>query len=183
MKNIFYLIVSVLILTCVCGCISREGYDVSFEKQYRQLERETKDFSSKDYYDADKRTADDKLSMTEGDRFATVQIEAQQERRAANKVVGSNYYFEVYPDRKETYSYNSYNEVWSDGYPQQAYRENIRLKEKPKKYKPEDYTGVPDDGLVTEQAIAAAEEAAAKAEQEAAEEAAKAGDDSGALYE
>ena len=183
MKNVFYLICSVLILTCVCGCVSREGYDVSFEKQYRQLERETKDFTAEDFYDADKRTADDKLSMTEGDRFATVQIEAQKERRAANKVVGSNYYFEVYPDRKETYSYNSYNEVWSDGYPQQAYRENIRLKEKPKKYKPEEYTGIPDDGLVAEQAIAAAEEAAAQAEQEAAEEAAKAGNDSGAVYE
>jgi len=183
MKHIFYLIYSFIILTCVCGCVSREGYDVSFEKQYKQLERETRNFTSQDYYDAEKRTANDKLSMTEGDRFATVQIEAQKERRAANKVVGSNYYFEVYPDRKETYSYNSYNEVWSDGYPQQAYKENIRLKEKPKKYKPEEYSGIPDDGLVTEQAIAAAEEAAARAEQEAAEEAAKAAEEAGAYYD
>lgn len=174
MKNIFYLTFIIAVLTCVCGCVSREGYDVSFEKQYKQLERETKNFTSEDYYNAERRTADDKLSMAPGDRFAAVQIEAQKERRAANKVVGSNYYFEVYPDRKETYSYNSYNEVWSDGYPQQAYKENIRLKEKPKKYKPEEYTGIPDDGLVTEQAIAAAEEAAARAEQEAAEEAANA---------
>lgn len=174
MKNIFYLTFIIILITCVNGCISKQGYDESFTKQYRRLEKETKDYTSRDFIEEERKSEKDKLAMTPGDRFATVQIEAQKERRAANKVVGSNYYFEVYPDRKETYSYNSYNEVWSDGYPQQAYRENIRLREKPKKYKPEEYTGVPDDGLVTEQAIAAAVEAATEAELEAKEEAERA---------
>lgn len=174
MKHIFYLTFIIVLLTCVSGCFSKKGYDESFTKQYRRLEKETKNYSQRDYIQEERKSEKDKLAMSPGDRFAAVQIEAQKERRAANKVVGSNYYFEVYPDRKETYSFNSYNEVWSDGYPQQAYRENVRLREKPKRYKPEEYTGVPDDGLVTEQAIAAAEQAAAEAEMEAAAEAAKA---------
>ena len=124
MKHIVYLTFVIVLISCFSGCISKEGYDESFTKQYRRLERETKNFTHEEFYETDKRTADDKLSMAPGDRFATVQIEAQKERRAANKVVGSNYYFEVYPDRKETYSYNQYNEVWSDAYPQKSYKEN-----------------------------------------------------------
>jgi len=184
MKHIFYLTFVIVLISCFSGCISKEGYDESFTTQYRRLERETKNFTHEEFYETDKRTADDKLSMAPGDRFAAVQIEAQKERRAANKVVGSNYYFEVYPDRKETYSFNSYNEVWSDGYPQQAYKENIRLREKPRKFKPEDYTGVPDDGLVAEEAIAAAQEAAEEAEAEAAKEVANAAKDAkGAVFD
>ena len=49
-----------------------------------------------------------------------------------------------------------------------SYKETQRLWKKPKKYRPEEYVGIPDDGMVTEQAIAAAEAAALKAEQEAA---------------
>ena len=37
MKNIFYLTFIIAVLTCVCGCVSREGYDVSFEKQEFKL--------------------------------------------------------------------------------------------------------------------------------------------------
>lgn len=169
MKKIIYL--TLFAVLGISGCVSYDGYDTSFEKQYKMLEKETKNMDSKEIYDENKKQADDRRFMTEGDRFATVQIEAQKERRAANKVVASNYYFEVYPDRKETYSYNQYNEVWNDAYPQQKYKTTERLWKKPKKYKPEDYTGIPDEGAVTEEAIAAAEEAAAKAEQEAAEDA------------
>lgn len=169
MKKIIYLIFFALIT--VCGCVSYEGYDNSFEKQYKLLEKETKNYDSKDYYEGNKKQGDDKRFMTDGDRFATVQIEAQKERRAANKVVASNYYFEVYPDRKETYSYNEYNEVWDDAYPQKSYKENSRLWKKPKKIKPEDYDGIPDEGAITEEAIAAAEEAEAKAQQDGGDDA------------
>ena len=167
MKKIIYL--TLFAVLGISGCVSYDGYDTSFEKQYKMLEKETKNMDSKDLYDENKKQADDKRYMTEGDRYATVQIEAQKERRAGNKVVSSNYYFEVYPDRKETYSYNQYNEVWSDAYPQKQYKVTDRLWKKPKKYKPEDFTGVPDEGAITEEAIAAAEEKAAQAEQEAAE--------------
>lgn len=168
MKKIVYLIFFALI--GVCGCVSYDGYDTSFEKQYNLLEKETKNYDSKDYYEENKKQTDDRRFMTDGDRYATVQIEAQKERRAANKVVASNYYFEVYPDRKETYSYNEYNEVWNDAYPQKSYKENNRLWKKPKKFKPEEYDGVPDDGAVTEEAIAAAEEKAAQTEEGDSEE-------------
>lgn len=179
MKQITFLTALLFSLVCISGCVSREGYPTSFEKEYRQLERETKDYTEKDFYDADKRSADDKRSMSEGDRLAAVQQEAQKERRAKT-VVESDYYFQVYPGRQETYSYNEYNEVWSDGYPLNAYKESQRLWKKPKKYKPENYTGIPDDGLVTEEAVAAAEAAALKAEQEAAAAAAA---ESDAVYE
>ena len=115
--------------------------------------------------------------MNEGDRMAAVAQEAQKERRAKT-VVESDYYFQVYPGRKESYSYNEYNEVWSDGYPLNAYKETQRLWKKPQKFKPENYSGIPDDGMVTEQAVAAAEAAALKAEQEAAASA-----ESDAVYE
>ena len=173
MKQYIYLTFMVLTLTCINGCISSEGYPTTFEKQYKQLEKETKNYDSKDFYDAEKRSADDKRTMNEGDRFAAVQIEAQKERRATKKIVESDYYFQVYPGRQESYSFNEYNEVWSDGYPLNAYKETNRLWNKPQKFKPEEYSAIPDDGLVTEQAVAAAEEAAAKAEKEAADAAAE----------
>ena len=168
MKKLLYLAILLSVVFCVEGCVSRKGYPTSFAKEYRELELETKNYTEKDFYDADKRSADDKRAMNEGDRMATVAQEAQKERRAKT-VVESDYYFQVYPGRKETYSYNEYNEVWSDGYPLNAYKETQRLWKKPKRFKPADYVGVPDDGLVTEEAVAAAEEAARKAEQEAAE--------------
>ncbi len=173
MKQFISLMILFVTVFCINGCISSEGYPTTFEKQYRQLERETKYYTEKDFFDADKRSADDKRAMSEGDRQAAVAQEAQKERRAKT-VVESNYYFQVYPGRTESYSYNEYNEVWSDGYPLNAYKETQRLWNKPKRHKPEDYVGVPDDGMVTEQAVAAAEEAARKAEQEAADEAANA---------
>ena len=177
MKKIIGLTFLLISLICISGCVSKEGYPVSFEKQYRQLERETKNYTAKDFYDADRRSADDKRSMNEGDRMAAVAQEAQKERRAKT-VVESDYYFQVYPGRKESYSYNEYNEVWSDGYPLNAYKETQRLWKKPQKFKPENYSGIPDDGMVTEQAVAAAEAAALKAEQEAAASA-----ESDAVYE
>lgn len=170
MKQIISLTVLIMALFCIAGCVSREGYSSTFEEEYKKLERETKDFTEKDFYDADKRSADDKRAMDEGDRMAAVAEEAQKERRAKT-VVESDYYFQVYPGRQESYSYNEYNEVWSDGYPLNAYKETQRLWKKPKKFRPANYTGIPDDGLVTEQAVAAAEEAARKAEQAAAAEA------------
>ena len=160
-----FLIVLLLSLICISGCL--ENYSSSFEKEYRQLERETKYYTEKDFYDADKRSANDKRLMTVGDRIATVAQEAQKERRAQT-VPESDYYFQVYPNKKGSYSYNEYNEVWSDSYPLKSYKETQRLWKKPKKYRPEEYVGIPDDGMVTEQAIAAAEAAALKAEQEAA---------------
>ncbi len=166
MKKLLYLNLLVFSILIINGCTYNS--DSSFENQYRILEKETEDYTSKDYYEENKKAVDDKRFMTEGDRFAAVQIEAQQERRAANKVVASNYFFEVYPDKKGTYSYNQYNEVWSDAYPKNAYKETKRLWEKPKKIAPADYTGIPDDGAVTEEAIAAAEEAASNTEQSAA---------------
>lgn len=178
MKRTIFLAVFIFSLVCISGCVSREGYPTSFEKEYRKLELETKNYTDADFYDADKRSADDKRAMSEGDRMAAVAQEAQKERRAKT-VVESDYYFQVYPGRKESYSYNEYNEVWSDGYPLSAYKETQRLWKKPQKFKPEDYAGIPDDGMVTEQAIAAAEEAARKAEQEASAAAAE----SDAVYE
>lgn len=182
MKHIFYLTVLLVSLTCINGCISREGYSTSFEKEYRKLELETKDFTDKDFYDADRRSADDKRAMSEGDRMAALAQEAQKERRAA-KAMESDYYFQVYPGRKESYSFNEYNEVWSDGYPLNAYKETQRLWKKPKRYKPEEYVGIPDDGMVTEEAVAAAEAAALKAEQEAAAAAASETENETAVYE
>lgn len=171
MKKILSLTVLISALIFVAGCISREGYPASsFEKEYRKLELETRNYTEKDFYDADRRSADDKKALSEGDRMAAVAEEAQEERRAKT-VVESDYYFQIYPGRKESYSYNEYNEVWSDGYPLNAYKETQRLWKKPAKFKPENYTGIPDDGMVTEQAVAAAEEAARKAEQAAAAEA------------
>jgi len=170
MKQILSLTFLLVSLLCVNGCISREGYPSSFEDEYRKLERETKNYTEKDFYDADRRSADDKRAMNEGDRMAAVAEEAQKERRAKT-VVESDYYFQIYPGRKESYSYNEYNEVWSDGYPLNAYKETQRLWTKPKKFRPENYTGIPDDGMVTEQAVAAAEEAARKAAEEASSEA------------
>ena len=167
MKQIIFLTVLFISLICISGCVSREGYRTSFEKEYKELEMETRNYTEKDFYEADRRSADDKRAMNEGDRMAAVAQEAQKERRAKT-VVESDYYFQVYPGRKETYSYNEYNEVWSDGYPLNAYRETQRLWKKPKRFKPADYSGVPNDGLVTEEAVAAAEAAAQKAEQEAA---------------
>ena len=171
MKKIIYLIALIISLTCITGCLSREGYpSSSFEKEYRKLELETKNFTEKDFYDADRRSADDKKALSEGDRMAAVAEEAQKERRAKT-VVESDYFFQIYPGRKESYSYNEYNEVWSDGYPLNAYKETQRLWTKPQKFKPENYSGIPDDGMVTEQAVAAAEEAARKAAEEASAEA------------
>ena len=170
MRLFIFLSLLLLSLLCFSGCYSREGYPITFERQYRELERETKYYTEKDFFDAEKRSADDKRSMNEGDRQAAVAAEAQQERRAKT-VVESDYYFQVYPGRTESYSYNEYNEVWSDGYPLNAYKENRRLWEKPKRHKPADYVGIPDDGLVAEEAIAAAEQAANKAEQQASAEA------------
>ena len=167
MKQLLSLTVLLISLVCISGCISKEGYSTSFESEYRKLERETKGYTDKDFYDADRRSADDKRAMSEGDRMAAVAQEAQKERRAKT-VVESDYYFQVYPGRQESYSYNEYNEVWSDGYPLNAYKETQRLWKKPQKFKPENYSGIPDDGMVTEQAVAAAEAAALKAEQEAA---------------
>ena len=182
MKQNIFLIVLLLSLFCLNGCISMEGYSTSFEKEYKQLERETKYYTEKDFYDADKRSADDKRAMNEGDRMAAVAEEAQKERRAKT-VVESDYYFQIYPGNQGSYSYNEYNEVWSDGYPLNNYKETKRLWKKPKKYKPEEYIGIPDDGMVTEQAIAAAEEAARKAEEEAAAAAAAASTGNDEFYE
>ena len=170
MKKIISLTFLFIALICISGCISREGYSSSFEKEYRKLELETKNFTEKDFYDADRRSADDKKALSEGDRMAAIAEEAQKERRAKT-VVESDYYFQIYPGRKESYSYNEYNEVWSDGYPLNAYKETQRLWKKPAKFRPENYTGIPDDGMVTEQAVAAAEEAARKAAEQASAEA------------
>ncbi len=177
MKKLLCLTVFLFALICINGCISREGYRSSFEKEYKQLERETKNYTDKDFYDAEKRSTDDKRAFNEGDRLAAVAEEAQKERRAT-KALESDYYFQVYPGHKESYSFNEYNEVWSDGYPLNAYKETERLWKKPQKFRPADYSGFPDDGMVTEQAIAAAAEAAAKAEQEASASA-----ESDAVYE
>ena len=91
MKKIIYL--TLFVVLGITGCVSYDGYDTSFEKQYKILEKETKNMDSKELYDENKKQADDTMFMTEGDRYASVQREAQKERRAANKVVASNYYF------------------------------------------------------------------------------------------
>ncbi|MDR0953750.1 MAG: hypothetical protein LBM71_06240 [Elusimicrobiota bacterium] len=90
---------------------------------------------------------------TEADREAEVDIAAQQERRAAPPLVESNYIFQVKPE-KSTYSFDEYNQPWTDAPKAEDYSKTKRLWTKPQKFKGDSYyadSAAPSDDNVSYQ--------------------------------
>jgi hypothetical protein len=86
--------------------------------------------------------------QTADDRAQDVALAAQQERRAAPPLVESNYIFNIMPD-KGTYSFDEYNQVWTDAPKEKDYKGAKRLWEKPKRHKGDSYDAEPAAGQAT----------------------------------
>lgn len=71
------------------------------------------------------------------DRALDVSAQAQRERRGGSPLVESDYIFRVMPD-KGTYSFDEYNQVWTDEPKSADYKNTKRLWAKPKAFKPEE---------------------------------------------
>lgn len=138
-----YLLALFLALGFLTGCASSNTKGQSFKEQYAALEKEDKN-TELDYYNYRQDMKNNKEFMSEGDRFATTQIEAQKERRAIKPTVESNYLFEVYPDHNNTYTFDEYNQVWTDAPPLKTYKQTPRLWKKPKRLSPTKYSGESD---------------------------------------
>ncbi|MDR0646101.1 MAG: hypothetical protein LBG46_03835 [Elusimicrobiota bacterium] len=125
MKKFFILaIISVIIYGCSnnsAGAVK----DKSFAQQYAELEKSPPQPTE---------TGTSTILQSSADREADVAIEAQSERRAQPPLVESNYFFRIMPD-KGVYSYDEYNQVWSDMPKDKDYKTEKRLWNKPKRHK------------------------------------------------
>jgi hypothetical protein len=136
MKKFFVLaIISVIISGCsnnYAGTLR----DKSFAQQYAELEKEPLQPTE---------TGTSTIMQSEADREAEVAIAAQSERRAQPPLVESNYFFRIMPD-KGVYSYDEYNQVWSDMPKDKDYKTEKRLWNKPKRHKGDSDGGYGDSG-------------------------------------
>jgi hypothetical protein len=111
------------------GCAANSNGSLkekSFAEQYAALENEPVPPTQ---------PADGALTFqTPEERARQVEIDSQRERRAQAPLVESNYIFRVMPDRKNVYSYDEYNQVWTDEPKVKDYKETKRLWNKPKRY-------------------------------------------------
>jgi hypothetical protein len=136
MKKFFVLaIISVIIY----GCSNNSAGTVkekSFAQQYAELENGPPQPIDSDISGA---------MQSPGDREAEIAIAAQSERRAQPPLVESNYFFRIMPD-KGVYSYDEYNQVWSDMPKDKDYKTEKSLWNKPKRYKGDSDGGSDDSG-------------------------------------
>lgn len=102
----------------------------TFNEQIAELEKEP----VPEDYDSSKLPA---ALQNEADRAMEVSAEAQRERRGVAPLVESNYIFRVMPD-KGTYSFDEYNQVWTDEPKLADYKNTKRLWKKPRAFKPEE---------------------------------------------
>ncbi|MDR0734714.1 MAG: hypothetical protein LBG16_03345 [Elusimicrobiota bacterium] len=126
MKNILLLVFASALLA---GCYNNSAGAVkerSFAQQYAELEKEPPQAPAAG-------VGGDITLQTAADREAQVSADAQKERRAQPPLVESNYIFKIMPD-KNVYSYDEYNQVWSDAPKEKDYKSTKRLWTKPKRY-------------------------------------------------
>jgi len=110
-----------------------KGENKTFAQQYKELEKE-------EVPTREQMAALPNNLQTEEERAAEVSAQAQAERRGEAPLIESNYIFKVKPDTS-VYSYDQYNQVWTDARPAREYKETKRLWEKPKKYAAATYYG------------------------------------------
>jgi hypothetical protein len=133
MKNFFVLAVISIIIAGCSNNYAGTVKDKSFAQQYAELESEPLQPTE---------TGGGYALKTAADREAEVAIEAQSERRANPPLVESNYFFRIMPDRG-VYSYDEYNQVWTDAPKDKDYKEEKRLWNKPKRHQGESAGGAP----------------------------------------
>jgi hypothetical protein len=141
MKNLLLLLFVSALFT---GCYNNSAGAVkeqSFAQQYAELEKEHPQALPDD-------TAGYATALqTAAEREAQLSIDAQKERRAQPPLIESNYFFKVMPD-KNIYSYDEYNQVWTDAPKEKDYKTTKRLWAKPKRhkgdYEPEADADMPD---------------------------------------
>lgn len=147
MKQTLVLLLSILFFA---GCLSGSSSNASSAKGPSKGENKT---FAEHYEELEKQpvpTREEVSAMpnnlqTEEDRAADVALEAQAERRGAAPLIESNYIFKVKQD-KGVYSYDQYNQVWTDKRSAKEYKETKRLWEKPKKYEASKYYGESSSG-------------------------------------
>ncbi len=103
----------------------------TFNEQIAELEREP---VPEDYDSLDSSAG---ALQSDVDRALDVSAQAQRERRGVAPLVESDYIFRVMPD-KGTYSFDEYNQVWTDDPKLADYKNTKRLWTKPKAFKPEE---------------------------------------------
>jgi hypothetical protein len=138
MKNLLLLL---FVSALFAGCYNNSAGAVkeqSFAQQYAELEKEHPQASPAN-------AGDDIALQTAAEREAQVSIDAQKERRAQPPLIESDYFFKVMPD-KNIYSYDEYNQVWSEAPKEKDYKTAKRLWTKPKRHKG-DYEPEADAGM------------------------------------
>jgi len=89
-----------------------------------------------------------KIYLTEADYLEDLSEEAAKERREAQPLVESEYIFNAVPEtEKAVYFFDDRQQPKVPGQPNDAdYKREKRLWEKPKRYTPDEYYGMQEDG-------------------------------------
>ncbi len=128
-KLLIFALVSVIFAGCYGGGTSSGNVkERSFNEQYAELEQETVPEDYEGY------TSASGALKNEADRAIDVANEAQRERRGVAPLVESDYIFRVMPD-KGTYSFDEYNQVWTDEPKLEDYKNTKRLWKKPQAFR------------------------------------------------
>jgi hypothetical protein len=133
MKNFLLLAVVAVIFAGCSNNYAGAIREKSFAQQYAELESEPLESLEESI------AGGGSALQTAADRTAEVALAAQSERRAQPPLVESNYFFRIMPD-KGVYSYDEYNQVWTDAPKDKDYKEEKRLWNKPKRHEG-DYDG------------------------------------------
>lgn len=132
-KLLLFIIIPAFFAGCYSGGGTSSGSfkERSFNEQIAALEKEP---VPEDY---DSSAPAEGAFQSDVDRALDISAQAQRERRGAAPLVESDYIFKVMPD-KGTYSFDEYNQVWTDDPKPADYKNTKRLWSKPKAFKPEE---------------------------------------------
>ncbi|MDR1684533.1 MAG: hypothetical protein LBR90_03630 [Elusimicrobiota bacterium] len=132
MKRLFLLAFAVVFaagcynLTSSGGQSAGNVKDKTFAQQYAELEKQPAQ-------PTDLSPRESLALLSAAERQREVEIESQRERRAAPPLKESDYLFNLLPE-KNVYSYDEYNQVWTDAPKERNYKETKRLWTKPKRH-------------------------------------------------
>lgn len=131
-KLLIFALVPVFFAGCYGGGTSAGNVKgKTFNEQYAELEQEA---VPEDYEEYSSVVG---ALQNEADRAVDVANAAQRERRGVAPLVESDYIFRVMPE-KGTYSFDEYNQVWTDEPKLADYKTTKRLWSKPKAFRPEE---------------------------------------------
>ena len=130
-KLLFFIILPAFFAGCYGGGTSSGNIkERTFNEQIAELEKQP---IPEDYENEMQGGA----LQSDVDRALDVSAQAQRERRGVAPLVESDYIFRIMPD-KGTYSFDEYNQVWTDDPKLEDYKNTKRLWSKPKAFKPEE---------------------------------------------